>query len=277
MKTRLSKGEQRNSERMAELAVVYDTTPVPRDPGDVFASHDKATKAPAPAAKAKWLTASVAVNAREVIAEAFDEAERRDSGHQRRWVALVDANNHQIDVIRAEAARRDVQVAVICDFIHVVEYLWSAARCFFDEGDPAAETWVADIGLAVLSGNAGMVAGAIGRKATTLGFDAPRRKKADDCARYLKNNKPYLDYPTALAAGWPIATGIIEGTCRHLVRDRFDITGARWSLQGAEAMLELRAVRANSDWDDYWHHHLRRERARVHESRYANGLIPQAA
>ena len=81
----------------------------------------------------------------------------------------------------------------------------------------------------------------------------------------------------ALASGWPIATGIIEGACRHLVADRMDITGARWSVDGAEAVLKLRAVRPNEDFDAYWRHHLERERQRVHQTRYANGVIPLAA
>ena len=74
-----------------------------------------------------------------------------------------------------------------------------------------------------------------------------------------------------------MASGVIEGTCRYLVADRMDITGARWSLAGAEAMLKLRAVRANDDFDDYWRCHLDRERQRVHETRYADGLLPAAA
>ena len=115
------------------------------------------------------------------------------------------------------------------DFIHDLEHLWGAAWCFFDGGEPVAEAWVAEKGLAVLSWNAGLAAGAIARKATALGFDGPRRKKADECVRYLKNERPYLDYPKALAHGWPVATGVIEGACRHLVRDRLDISGARWS------------------------------------------------
>ena len=180
LKTRLSKGEKRNSKRMAELAVVYDATPVPRTASDVFARSDDKKKAPAPVATGKWLTASVVDSAKEVIAAAFDEAERRDPGHERPWVALVDGAKHQIDVIRAEARRRGVEVTIVCDFIHVLEYLWGAAWCFFDEGDPAVEAWVAEKGLAVLEGKAGLVAGAIARKATALGLDGPRRNKADE-------------------------------------------------------------------------------------------------
>ena len=71
---------------------------------------------------------------------------------------------------------------------------------------------------------------------------------ADRCAAYLLNKAPYLRYHTALAKGWPIATGVIEGACRHLVKDRMDLTGARWGLEGAEAVLKLRALRSNGDF-----------------------------
>ena len=97
------------------------------------------------------------------------------------------------------------------------------------------------------------------------------------CATYLTNKSRYLDYPTALAKVWPIATGVIEGACRHLVKDRMDLTGARWGLSGAEAILRLRALRSNSDFEDYWRYHLAQERHRVHQSRYAGHVIPHAA
>ena len=277
LKTRLSKGEKLGRKRIAELAVVYDASPVPRNPLDIFCHEDDRPKPEAPVAVAKWLTASVVEDASEVIAEAFNEAERRDPAHLRPWVALVDGARHQIDVIKSESKSRGVKIAIVVDFVHVLEYLWGAAWCFYAEGDPAAEAYVAEKGIAVLEGKAGIVAGAIRRKATALGLDTARRKKADECARYLKNKAPYLDYGRALAAGAPIATGVIEGSCRYIVRDRFDITGARWSLAGAEAMLKLRAVRANGDWASYWRYHLAEERKRVHASRYAGGVIPRAA
>jgi hypothetical protein len=277
LKTRLSKGEKKNRKRIAELAVVYDAAPVARAPTDIMCRSDDDPRAPAPTADAKWLTASVVDDARQVIAEAFSEADRRDPHHNRTWVALVDGAKHQINVIRSEAKARGLTIHIVCDFVHVLEYLWGAAWSFFDEADPAAEAFVSDKALAVLNGKAGIVAGAIRRKATALGLDPARRNKADKCARYLKNKKPYLDYPTALANGWPISTGVIEGSCRHLVRDRFDITGARWSLDGAEAMLKLRAVRSNGDWEAYWRYHLAREHDRVHKARYKDQLIPGAA
>ncbi|MGB8379902.1 MAG: ISKra4 family transposase [Dermatophilaceae bacterium] len=278
LSTRLSKGEKRNRKRIAEVGAVYDLTPLPRSSTDILGDPDTdVASPPAPAAKNKWLTASVVDDAAQVLAAVFDEAERRDPNHRRRWLALVDGNNHQIDRVHAEATARHVEVRVIVDFVHVLEYLWGAAWCFFPEADPAAETWVRERALAVLEGHARDVAAGIRRRASTMRLSPTTRKKADEAARYLVNKAPYLDYPTALQSGWPIATGIIEGACRHLVKDRMDITGARWSAKGAEAVLKLRAVRANGDFPSYWAYHLNQERRRVHESRYANGALPRAA
>jgi len=101
----------------------------------------------------------------------------------------------------------------------------------------------------------------------------PERAGADECARYLDNKQDYLGYATALEKGWPIATGIIEGACRHIVKDRMDITGARWSLEGAEAILKLRALIATGDFDDYWRFHLRQEHKRIHGAIYREDLV----
>jgi hypothetical protein len=141
-------------------------------------------------------------------------------------------------------------------------------------GNPAAQTWVHDHARSIPEGRVSIVAAAIRRKATRNHLDATKRKPADTAASYLLNKKPYLDYPTALARGWPIATGAIEGACRHLVQDRMDRTGARWGLAGAEAILKLRALRSNGDFDDYWAYHLAQEQQRVHAARYANSVIP---
>ena len=91
---------------------------------------------------------------------------------------------------------------------------------------------------------------------------------------YLQDKQPWMDYPRALASGWPIATGVIEGACRHLIGDRMGITGARWGIDGAQAILQLRAITASGDLDDYWNHHIAQERQRNHLSRYqpAHGL-----
>jgi len=277
LQTRLSKGEKRNRKRMAEIGAVYDITPAPRTAADVLpaddAQRDGATHAPT--AKNKWLTASVTHDAATVVGQLFNEADRRDPVHTRDWIALVDGNNHQIDRINSEARAREVNVTIVVDFIHVLEYVWKAAWSFHREGDRAAELWVRRHAQQILDGHATKVAGQIRRQATNAKLDGPQRAGADTCAAYLTSKRPYLDYPTALHNGWPIATGVIEGACRHLVKDRMDITGARWGLDGAEAILKLRAIRSNGDFDEYWHYHLTQEHHRVHTSHYADHCVPR--
>ena len=285
--TRLSPGEKSGRKRMAELACVYDAVPVPRTPGDIIstpAQKRRENKAQAakprgkgtrrePQARGKWLTASVTDDILAVIAAAFDEAERRDPGHAREWAVLIDGNNTQIEAVTAEAATRGVTVTIVIDFIHVLEYCWGAAWSFYDKGEPAAEEWVADQARKILHGKARQVAAGIRRRATAYRYSPAERAGADECARYLDNKKDYLDYATALKKGWPIATGIIEGACRSIVKDRMDITGARWGLEGAEAILKLRALIASGDFDDYWRYHLRREHERIHHARYQEAYI----
>jgi hypothetical protein len=195
----------------------------------------------------------------------FAGADRRDPGHERPWIALADGNKDQIARIRAEAAARGITVTIICDLIHVTEYLWDAAWCLFPKASPDAGAWVRARTAQILDGGpAGAAAVAAALRQAAAGRGKTRRATAARTAGYLQAKAPHLDYPTALAAGWPVATGVIEGACRHLVKDRMDITGARWGVQTAEAILQLRALTANGDFDTYWAWHLDREHERTY-------------
>src|SRR6266571_2805214 len=266
MRTRLAAGEKPNRKRMATLACVYDAEPAPRRPHDIIAppggrhGHRRLR----PRTTAKWLAGSVEHDPADVIAAAFDQAEARDPQHHRTWVVLVDGAEHQLDLIRSQAQRRGVTIHIVIDLIHVLEYIWKAAWCLHAAGDPAAEDWVAVKALAVLAGDSARAAAEISAEADAAGLTGTQRTGTDACVRYLTSKDEYLRYDQALTAGWPIATGVIEGACRHLIGDRLDITGARWGLQGAEAILTLRAVISNGDFDEYWRFHLAAE----HQRRY---------
>jgi hypothetical protein len=136
MRTRLTAGEKPNRKRMAALVTVYDAEPAKRRPHDVIAPPGGQAGArplrPGPKALAKWLAGSVRKDPAEVIAAAFDEAEARDPLHLRTWVVLVDGAEHQLGLIRAEAARRGVTIHVIIDIIHLLEYIWGAGFLFAD-------------------------------------------------------------------------------------------------------------------------------------------------
>ena len=273
LEKRLSRGEKKNRKRMCEVAAVYDLEPAPRTVEDVIDDLRpvRLVKPPRPKPKNKRVWASVRLDLSEIVKQGFDEAERRDPAHQRRWVVLVDGNPEQIACIRREAEQRRIEVTLVLDFIHVAEYLWKAAYCFFPRETKEAEAWVSERLANVLRGKSSEVAGGIRRSATLRGLSKAARKAADKCAKYLVKNRKLLRYDEALAAGLPIATGVIEGACRHLVKDRMDITGARWSLAGADAVLRLRALRSSHDFDEYWSFHSAQEHQRNHLSRYANG------
>jgi hypothetical protein len=258
---RLSQGEVRTRKRMAETGAVYAITPVPRTAGDITGPGPRP---PGPRTRHKWLTASVAATAAEVIAAVFAEADRRDPRHEATWIALADGNKDQIARIGAQAAARGITVPVIIDLIHVTEHLWDAAWCFFPKASPGAGPWVRARATQLLAGGPAGAAGVAAALREAPGLSRTRRAIADKTAAYLEAKTPYLDYPAALAAGWPIATGVIEGACRHLVKDRMDITGARWGTETAEAILQLRAITANGDWNAYWAWHLQREHERNH-------------
>ena len=223
---------------------------------------------------AKRVWASLEHEPAEVIAEAMLEAERHDPQRVKRWVVLVDGAETQLDLVEAGAAAYGVDVTVILDIIHVVEYVWKAAHVFHREGSPDAAHWAWTRVQRILEGKARRVAASMRRAATVAGLSRDIRKPVDRCADYLLKYAPYLHYDRYLAAGYPIATGVIEGACRHLVRDRMDLTGARWRLVGAEAVLKLRALRASGDFDAYWKFHEAREYDRNHAQRYADRTPP---
>ena len=259
---RLSRGEVRTRKRMAEIGAVYDITPVPRTPQDILGPRPGGPRPDGPRAERKHLTASITAGAADVVAGVLAEAGRRDPAGQRTWIALADGNKDQIRWIQDSAATPNI--TIICDFIHVLEYLWQAAWSFFPEASPDAGPWVRGHAAAILHGRATEVAEAIRDQAATTTLSKTRRKTVARTTSYLQAKAPYLDYPQALAAGWPISTGVIEGACRHLVKDRMDITGARWGVPTAEAILQLRALHANGDFDTYWAYHIQREHHRNH-------------
>jgi hypothetical protein len=273
-KTRLSPGEKRQRKRMATVASVYTVAPYARRPEAVMSPGDD--EPPRPTVHNKRVWASVAREAEAVIDDLFQEALRRDPTRHRAWVVLVDGEPHQLARIQAAASRHQVAVTIVMDFIHVLEYLWEAARGLYPSDAQTSEAWVQARALKVLQGHAREVAAGMRRSATLRGLADKPREAVDTCADYLLNRQSYLRYDAFLTQGFPIATGVIEGACRHLVKDRMDLTGARWRLHRAEAVLQLRALRSSGDFEAYWCFHKQQELQRNHLSRYAETLFLDA-
>ena len=134
----------------------------------------------------------------------FDQAEHRDPGHRRRWVVLVDGDRRRsIDLIKTEALQRGVDVHIIVDPIHVLEYLWRAAWCLHDNGDASAETRVARHARPLLAGGVRQTAAAIEEAARTAGLRGAQRKGIDEAVNHLTGKAEHLHCDTALIGSAP--------------------------------------------------------------------------
>lgn len=278
---KLKTGEKPNRKRMAQVAAVYGVAPFIRTPEDILGelnctglrdTSKPAAKRSRPTNKGVWASVKRASSA--VIDEAFQEALRRDPERKRTWVVLVDGHADQLRAVRRAVAKYGVQVTIVVDLIHLIEYLWHAAYCFHAAGSAEARGWVVERLRALLGGaRPSDVAGGMRRSATLRKLE--KRAAVDKCAAYMIKLAACMTYSAAIARGLPIATGVIEGACRHLVRARLDGTGARWSVDGAEAVLLLRALHLSRDFDAYWDFHQAREFERTHPLRYADGVVPR--
>ena len=263
--------------KMAEIVAVADFTPAVREPEDIAAPPGRRQAHPGPKARDKWVSASITESIEDMIAAAYDEADRRDPQRVRQRVFLVDGNKQQITAIEAQARERSLKVPVLIDYIHVSGYLGKAAAALHP-GDPqAAGQWADGQLLRVLHGRAKAVAATLASVAART-RSGPRNRHLDltdmdKAVTYLTNNHRHMRYDKALANGWPIATGMIEGACRFVIEDRFGITGARWSPDGAETILKLRAVVVNGDLDAYMRYYKNRYRDEHHLARYDPATI----
>jgi len=270
-------GTRPGVKKMAEIVAVADFTPAVRQPEDIAAPPARRRAHPGPKARDKWVSASVTESIEDMIAAAYDEADRRDPERVRQRVFLVDGNKQQLAAIEDHAKARNLKVPVLIDYIHVSGYIGKAAAALHP-GDPAAAgQWADGQLLRVLHGRAKAVAATLASVAAKARAN-PRTRHLDltdmdKAVTYLENNHRHMKYDRALAKGWPIATGMIEGACRFVIEDRFGITGARWSPDGAEVILKIRAVVVNGDLDDYMRYYKERYRAEHHLARYDEDTI----
>ena len=266
---RRTKGEKANKKQMACVGAVYSIEPFVRTADDILDEvirHEKAEARPEPAHKHVWAEMSRDVegeplNAKDAIFGAlFQDLNHRNAGHDRPVVCLMDGE-------RAlwEAQRVYFPEAVgILDLFHVMERLWTAAHCFHAEGCDAAKDFVADRLRGLLEGRVGHVIGGLRQRLTKHQLTGTRRKTLESVITYLENNREHMRYDDYLKAGYPIGSGVAEGACRHLVKDRMEQTGMRWTVLGAQAMLHLRATYLNDQWEDFIEDRIEHEQIRLY-------------
>jgi hypothetical protein len=251
---RLKKGQKTGKKREACVGGVYTVEPFVRTAEDVVDEvlREK-SKEKRPVPKNKQLRASLTqeidgqeVKGKEQIFSWFaEQVQTRNKDGTKPIVCVMDGARSLWTML----ARYVVGVICILDIYHALEYLWSAAYCFFPEGSDEAKTFVTERLERILEGKVGYVIGGLKQMDTKGDLSKSKRAQLSKVIAYLENNRHFMKYDEYLSKGYPIGSGVVEGACRHLVKDRMEGTGMRWRVGGAQAMLNLRAVFLNDDWD----------------------------
>lgn len=248
-------GKAKLEKKEAIVTSAYTIASQPRTPEAVLSSYFDgkavATEQTRPQNKQVWATLA---GKDEAFRRLQRQVEKREGNHLVHRVALCDGD----PALQNRFGSYCPTFTLILDFIHADEYLWDAAKLLFTVDDPQRKQWVRDKAELMLNSQTQQLITQLRCQATAPTTNEAQRAELHKAANYFERNHKWMDYRTYLSQGWPIASGVIEGACRHLVKDRMEGSGMHWRKPTAEAMLALRAVAENDDWDDY--HAFRRQR-----------------
>lgn len=271
-KGRRTKGQKANKTRQACVGAVYTIEPFVRTAQEVveeLARNRCQSERPSPQHKQVRAELSkpidgIEVNGKDQIFSWFVKQVRsRHAFGRKAVVCLMDGDR----ALWKKLLHYLTGVICILDLFHVMERLWAAAHCFYPEGSQEAQVFVTDRLRRILQGDVGRVIGGLRQMGTKHRLRGTRKRRLSQAIGYLHRNRRLMTYDQCLAKGYPIGSGVVEGACRHLVKDRMEQTGMRWCVPGAQAMLDLRAVYLNGDWDDFQTFRIRKEHERLYPAR----------
>jgi hypothetical protein len=261
---RRGKGEKANKKKMAAVGAVYTIEPFVRKADDVIEEvMRKKARERRPRPQNKRVRAELLVGKVALFLWLADEVIRRNPQGSKPVIFLSDGERALQDR-QSEYLPEDT--ICILDLFHVMERLWKVAWCFFEEKTQKREAhrWVEERLKRLLKGKVDAVIRGMRYQATQRGLKGPKRKTVEDAAEYFEGNRDRMKSDEYLSAGYPIGSGVVEGACRHLVKDRMERTGMRWLPSGAQAMLDLRATYLNGEWNAFWNFHVAQEDQRLY-------------
>lgn len=266
---RRAKGEKANQKQMAYVGAIYTIDPFVRTPEqivDELQRRQQAIGRPRPCHKHVWAEMTSVIegetcNGRATLFDRLaEEWWRRDPQQCKTAICLLDGERALWEM-RQDFWPRTVG---ILDLFHVLERLWLAAYCFHAEGSKEAAAFVTARLRMLLEGKVGYVIGGLRQMMKKQRLASSKRKVLLSVIGYYERNRDHMRYNEYLAAGYPIGSGVAEGACRHLVKDRLEQTGMRWTLEGAQAMLHLRATYLNGDWEAFYEHRIQIEQKNLY-------------
>jgi hypothetical protein len=280
-------GPKPDRKKMATVASVYTVDPLVRTPEEVVDSlfrdprdKDKKPKRRRPRPCHRRLRASlnfVNVQGDPICGRAAmfgwmtDEIGFRNADGRKPLVSIMDGEEslwHELEIFQDHLDRVEV-----LDLLHVTPRLWKAARLFCDS-DTQAEQYVRERVTKVLHGEVQGVVRGMRQMASRRGFSGKAKEKVDVICNYFEKNRHRMRYDQYLAAGYPIASGVIEGACRHVVKDRMERTGMNWIIEGAQPMLDLRCVFLSDQWGEFMESYITTQIRNTHPYRDMIDSLP---
>jgi hypothetical protein len=260
---RLMKGQKRGTKKQATVSVSFSFDPARRTPEEVAKSlHRRWGQEEQQARKrarrhrrqrdqlkprqAQYVHKRAFLGPQtKALRYGIEDLKGRDPEGTKEIIVLIDGHRGLVaGVPKVLSAAGLSAAAVILDIVHVSEYLWKAANALLGEQSREREPWVYERLLLLLESRAHEVIAEFEQ------IEAPP-KGVVEAVRYFRNHRHMMDYKHYLMCGYPVSTGLVEGCCGHLVKDRMEGSGMRWSRSGAQHVLDIRAVVKNGDWEDF--------------------------
>jgi len=257
--------------RRAYVGAVYSIAPFVRQPQDVWDElfrDQAAPRRPQPQSKRLWTemaeteTGNNTGSARVFVELAWDVS-RRDPERQKTLVCLMDGEQKLWDLQQSWLGRS----VPILDFFHVLKRVRDVSKLVEPDVVPRREVWVSEQVRDLLEGRIETVLRRWRRlRRLTKTWPKSSRDTLASALGYFSNNRHRMRYDVYLAQGYPIGSGVAEGACRHLVKDRLDGTGMHWRLAGARAMLKTRALYLNGEWDEFVEYRIQQEQQSLYHT-----------
>jgi len=252
-----TKGEKANKKQMACIGCVYSVDRHARTPeqlvATLFRDADRPKEQPPQAQnKRYWAELSrqrdgEAIRGQDLVFEQL-HAEIETRRRPGQWLVHLCDGQASLETDRHAYLPEDAHTVDILDLMHVLPRVWEAAHVFHAEKSGAASAFVRCFLMRILQGEIGNVLASWRRQATCQGLVGAKKQTLRALCAFLEKNKHRMRYDEYLRLGCPVATGVIEGACRHVIKDRMERAGMRWKIPGAQAMLNLRTIRTNGDW-----------------------------
>ena len=262
-------GERPGKKQMSYVGAIYSLARFPRTAEDVIdevCRRKRAQQRPEPQHKHVWAQMTRFVEgellpaAPTLFLDMAVECYLRNPLHQKRLICVMDGER-QLWNLAEEWFPRAIG---ILDLFHAMERLWDVAHCLHAQESPKAGEFVTHHLRMLLQGKVGYVLRDFRQLVKKHDLKGEKKKTVQSAIIYYENNQEHMRYDEYLSAGYPIASGVAEGACKHLVKDRMERAGMRWELEGAQAMLSLRAVYLNGLWDQFIAYRVATEQARLY-------------